>query len=95
MKKLILVLACALPFAAFAQSSDSPYHLGDDVRAWTDLQVSGSASLNQPRPMPGEIADEIYDRYLQSFKQPIPEQFGRQSFVGAGGAGGAGGGGSH
>ncbi|MGH8461766.1 MAG: DUF3613 domain-containing protein [Stenotrophobium sp.] len=95
MKKATFVMAALLlPLSALAgQDADAPYHVGDEVRAWTALQESNSASVNAVRPLPGEISDLIYGRYLNTFKQPIPDQFDRASFVGSGGGGG--GGGSH
>ncbi|TAJ50619.1 MAG: DUF3613 domain-containing protein [Nevskiaceae bacterium] len=62
--------------------------LGAESRAWTDLQASGSAAAGGARPLPGEVADAVYQRYLNSFKHPIPEQFTRDS----GGSGGQSGG---
>jgi hypothetical protein len=91
MNKLLMILALTLPAAAFA-GADAKYQLGTEARAWTDLQKSGRASLGAVRPMPGEVADKVYDRYLQSFGRPIPETFERESFVGAGRGGGSGGG---
>ncbi|WP_161554120.1 DUF3613 domain-containing protein [Stenotrophobium rhamnosiphilum] len=66
------------------------YKLGDEVHAWTDLQKSGAASNPAVQPMPGEIADKVYDRYLKTFDYPIPQTFDRESFVG-GSSGGSGG----
>ncbi|MGH8505962.1 MAG: DUF3613 domain-containing protein [Stenotrophobium sp.] len=87
MKQAILGLLLLLPLSAFAaQDSDAPYHVGDEVRAWTALQDSNSASVDAVRPMPGEISDLIYARYLKSFEQAIPEHFDRESFVGSGGS---------
>ena len=41
--------------------------------------------------MPGEVADAVYERSLNSFKHPIPEQFRRQSSGSdSGGQGGSG-----
>jgi hypothetical protein len=92
MNKILMILALTLPAAAFA-SADAKYQLGTEARAWTDLQKNGRASLGSVRPMPGEVADKVYDRYLQSFSHPIPEAFERESFVGSGGSGGGSGGG--
>jgi hypothetical protein len=89
MNKFLMILALALPFAASAADKNGRAELGDDVRAWTDMQKSGSASVTDVRPMPGEVADKVYDRYLQSFSYPIPQSYQRQSFVGGGGGGGS------
>ncbi|MDP3858535.1 MAG: DUF3613 domain-containing protein [Stagnimonas sp.] len=67
---------------------------GGDTRAWLDLQASGSAAVGAAQPMPGEVADLVYQRYLNSFKYPIPDQFRRQgggSGSGSSGSGGSGG----
>ena len=62
---------------------------GAETRAWVDLQASGSAAVGDARPMPGEVADLVYQRYVNSFKHPIPAQFPRTS----GGESGSGSGG--
>lgn len=88
---MILILILAVPVGAYA-ADQGHAQLGNEVRAWTDLQKSGSASVPEARPMPGEVADKVYDRYLQSFGHPIPESFERESFVGSGGGSGSSGG---
>lgn len=55
---------------------------GETTRAWLELQRSNNASWGTPRPMPGEVAERVYARYLKSFEQPIPERFEREGFVG-------------
>lgn len=91
MNKLLMILALTMPFAAMADDKDANYRLGEEVRAWTDLQKSGAASTPTAQPMPGEIADKVYDRYLKTFDTPIPQTFERESFVGGGSGGGSGG----
>lgn len=81
MNKLLTILILTLPVCAAAADQDRA-KLGDEVRAWTDLQKSGAASIRDTRPMPGEVADKVYERYLQSFTTPIPLSFERESFVG-------------
>lgn len=66
---ILLVGACA---------SKPP--LGQATRAWTELQRSNVAALGWARPLPGDAADKIYQRYQNSFGQPIPETFTRKSF---------------
>lgn len=92
MKKLLMILALAVPFAAVAEDKDKDanYHLGDETRAWTDLQKSGAASNPNVQPMPGEIADKVYDRYLKTFDYAIPKTFERESFATGGGSGSSG-----
>lgn len=88
MNKLLMIIALAIPFAAMADDKGTTqYHLGDEVHAWTDLQKSGVASNPNPQPMPGEIADKVYDRYLKTFDYAIPKTFERESFgSGSGGS---------
>jgi len=88
MNKLLMILALTMSFSAMADDKDSNYRLGDDVRAWTDLQKSGAASNKTVQPMPGEIADKVYDRYMKSFDYAIPQNFNRDKFIAGGGSGG-------
>lgn len=90
MNKLLIILALTMPFAAWADDKSDEYKLGDEVHAWTDLQKSGAASNPTVQPMPGEIADKVYDRYLKTFDYAIPQTFERESFVGGGGGGSGG-----
>ena len=84
MKKMILpVLLLSL-----AACSEVPTKVGSQTRAWTDLQKSGIASTAAPRPMPGEAADKVYERYVNSFGHPIPEAFASESSSGSSGQGG-------
>lgn len=71
------VLALVLPLAAHAADAKKP--LGAESKAWVELQKSGKQASPVPKPMPGEIADNVYQRYADSFKQPIPAEFKRQS----------------
>lgn len=87
MNKVLLILALTMPLSAMADDKDTEYRLGDEVRAWTDLQKSGAASTPTVQAMPGEVADKVYDRYLKTFDYPIPQAFERQSFAGGGNAG--------
>jgi hypothetical protein len=89
MNKLLMILALSLSFTAFAGDKDDKYHFGEQTRAWTNLQESGAVSDTTIRPMPGEIADKVYERYVKSFGYAIPESFNRESFVGGGGSGAA------
>lgn len=58
----------------------SPRPLGGETRAWMNLQASNNAALGWARPLPGDAADRIYQRYLGSFSQPIPPKFDRADF---------------
>ncbi len=79
---LAITLLAALPLAAAAAEPTPP--LGSEARAWLELQQSGRQASGTPRPMPGEIADNVYQRYLDSFKLPIPAEFKRQSTTDSG-----------
>ncbi|MES2684425.1 MAG: DUF3613 domain-containing protein [Pseudomonadota bacterium] len=82
-----LVLALAvLPLTVAAEDRQKP--LGNESKAWIDLQKSGSQASGAPRPMPADIADKVYQRYADSFKQPIPAEFKRQSTGDSGNASG-------
>lgn len=83
----LLVLA-SLPSSAAAQTRDAVTVPTNSAQAWLDLQVSGSAASPDERPMPGEIADKVYQRYVESFTQPIPESLKRDNFVSSGSDGG-------
>ena len=74
MKHLIFIAA------VFISACASPRPLGADTRAWTGLQKSNNAALGWARPLPGDAADRIYQRYLNSFAQPIPAKFDRDDF---------------
>ncbi|MDD3762300.1 MAG: DUF3613 domain-containing protein [Nevskiales bacterium] len=75
----VLVGGWALPL--MAQEPAAEPRIGDQTRQWLELQQSGNASLGAIRPMPGDVADKVYERYLKSFEEPIPQQFDRESFV--------------
>lgn len=59
---------------------------GAGTRNWLELQVSGSAASTTARPLPGDAASHVYERYSNSFKHPIPEKFARESFSTDGGS---------
>lgn len=59
---------------------------GQQARAWLDLQASGAQAATELRPVPGEVAAQVYQRYVNSFKTAIPESMQRESFVGKGGS---------
>ncbi len=89
---LALLLCSAL---ASAQAADAPaavpsaQRTGDQTRAWLDLQRGGTEALGEARPMSGDVADAVYQRYLDSFKQPIAGKFSSSGST-AGGTGNAG-----
>lgn len=85
-RTLLLASALGLPLALHAAEPEAA--LGTETKAWVDLQQGGTQAEGATRPMPGEIADNVYQRYVDSFKQPIPGEFKRQSTGDAGNASG-------
>lgn len=80
------VLAAAqTPAAPGAEQADlAPGH-GAQTRAWLDLQKSGKAAPQTPEgPQPGEVADRVYQRYLDSYTSKIPDTYPRDSFSSGG-----------
>lgn len=60
---------------------------GSQTRYWLATQASGASSVPDPRPMPGEVASLVYQRYLNSFTHPIPERYEADTFSTKGGSG--------
>jgi hypothetical protein len=81
---LLLTLVCL--GTAFA--SDTPAPATVDAPApqatptppataqWLELQRSGQAAGGAGR-LPGDAAERVYQRYLNSFDHPVPENFER------------------
>ena len=83
---MICALMLALPVAAQdAASGEATPVPGQDAQTWLDLQKNPAAQAPDVRPVPGEVSEQVYQRYLNSFKYAIPETFERDSFVGKGG----------
>lgn len=68
-----LVLALAAGVAAAADNDVR----GQQTHAWVAAQKN-PAKTAPARGLPGEAADRVYQRYLQSFTRPIPERFERE-----------------
>ncbi|WP_051278747.1 DUF3613 domain-containing protein [Solimonas flava] len=80
----------AAPAAAQPVAEAAPLpQIGGDTRSWLAMQKDAAAQTPDLRPVPGEIAEQVYQRYVNSFKHPIPEEFKRDSFVESGGGGGS------
>lgn len=62
-------------------SAQDDVRIGDQTRDWLELQASGAQASEAERPMTGELAERVYQRYLDSFSHPIPEQFAREAFT--------------
>lgn len=58
------------------------YAPGSVTRDWLRLQREGG-SAGAAQGLPGDAATLIYQRYLNSFKNPIPAQFEGQRGAGA------------
>ena len=87
MRGLMMVMALTLPLTALAQTPASDNStaastdgFGSQTRLWLATQTSGANSVTEERPMPGEVATLVYQRYLNSFTYPIPERYTSESF---------------
>lgn len=78
--KTFLMFGGLMLATAVAIADEAP-PVGADTRAWAELQRSGAAASAEAQPMPGEVADKVYQRYLKSYEQAIPAEFGRERFV--------------
>lgn len=67
-----LIMLCAAE-TAFADSSRGRPVVGEETRRWLELQSSGVAASKSRQTVTGPVADAIYQRYVDSFKHPIPE----------------------
>ena len=47
--------------------------VGDATRSLLQRQAEGSSASTQHHPLSGTVAQKIYERYVNSFKHPIPE----------------------
>lgn len=76
---------CACLFVAWTGTASAQdqgtQRVGDQARAWMDLQASGTEASEAERPITGEVAERVYQRYLDSFTHPIPRQFTREAFT--------------
>lgn len=81
----LIVLGVNAPAAAQSQDTTPAPVSGAEARAWLELQKGGTAASPAERPLPGEIADRSYQRYADSFSQPIPKALDREGFISEGG----------
>lgn len=49
--------------------------VGDATRNLLTIQHEGASASPTPRPIAGDVASLSYQRYIDSFKFPIPEKF--------------------
>ncbi|MDO9422613.1 MAG: DUF3613 domain-containing protein [Methylobacter sp.] len=81
------VLPLILLFGADIAAADSQERSsGEETRAWLELQRSGVAASTTRQTVAGPVADEIYRRYVDSFKHPIPEFYKSDKDGGSGGS---------
>ncbi|WP_321861123.1 DUF3613 domain-containing protein [Burkholderia cenocepacia] len=78
--------------AAHAQDAAPASEIGHATGALLDLQRSNRAAAT-PQPIDGAAGTFAYQRYIDSFKTPIPQWFGTMSASGGGNSGGSGSGG--
>lgn len=72
-----ILLAVAV-MASAAAHEPAVGERGEATRVWLQYQRSGDHASASERPMPGDVAERVYQRYLQSFSHPIPETFERE-----------------
>lgn len=63
-----LALAALLPAARAETRASEP--IGQQTRAWLELQ-GRNAQPGKTHAVPGEVADRVYQRYLDSFRGPL------------------------
>lgn len=79
------LLATASVQAQPVASPEATQLVRGEAREWVRLQTSGDAAERAPSGMEGEVADRVWQRYVDSFSYPIPERFERDRFVEGGG----------
>lgn len=86
MKRTIFALAllAGLPALAAEAPKSGKAPPGAQTREWLELQKRNTPAGRPARPVPGEVADKAYQRYVQSFTHPIPDQFPRDAAGGSG-----------
>lgn len=75
------------PAAEVAAAPAEPVPLrghGQQTRRWLEMQRSGEAAHGALQGLPGEVAEQVWARYVASFSHPIPERFERERMTGQG-----------
>ncbi len=62
-------------FLVFTAASAEKGEIGQATAQWLELQKSGAAAAPEPRPLPGDVAQRNYQRYLRSFEREVPDAF--------------------
>ncbi|ULQ45356.1 DUF3613 domain-containing protein [Flagellatimonas centrodinii] len=78
--RYLLLVSLMVGLPAGAASPPRPTADGEATRAWLAQQKGDVATVPTPQAMPGDVADRVYQRYLDSFSHPIPEAFSRDKF---------------
>ncbi len=78
----------AAPVATPVAAPVAGQGFGSQTRLWLATQTDGTYAVSDERPMPGEVATLVYQRYLKSFTHPIPERYESDSFKTSGGGSG-------
>jgi hypothetical protein len=91
---LLMLAAIVLAGAAHAQASQAPAQaaptaVGDTTRGLLALQRDGRRASATPRPIDGPVAETSYQRYLDSFRHPIPESASERERLSRGAGAGA------
>lgn len=79
----VLLLALCLPLPALAapppdqRAEPAP----SSVAALLQLQRSGELAPAQRQTLPGAVQTKVWQRYVDSFAQPIPESFIGRTFT--------------
>lgn len=69
-------VAPAEPWGVPLQAAPAaPLRVGDATRTLLDMQREGNYASTTRRPIAGDVATLSYQRYLDSFKLPIPASF--------------------
>jgi Protein of unknown function (DUF3613) len=87
-----IVITCSftlLSSVALSAAELSTESSGSETRRWLELQRSGAVASQARQTVSGAVADNIYQRYVKSFKYPIPEYYLREKGKN-GGSGGSG-----
>lgn len=48
---------------------------GEQTRKWLEVQRTGAQASTHKQTLSGDVAASIYQRYMDSFKYPVPEYF--------------------
>lgn len=72
----VKVPACVTVACVPENEGRSPLPVGSATRRLLLLQAQGEHASAAQYPMPGAVAQQVYQRYLKSFAHPVPEQLG-------------------